>query len=343
MKALVLKEYRHFEIEEMPVPHIGPEDVLVRVKACGICGSDVHGIDGSSGRRIPPIVMGHEASGVIAETGANVTSFAVGEHVTFDSTVSCGTCYFCRRGRANLCDDRRVLGVSCSEYRQHGAFAEYIAIPHYILYRLPDGLTFEQASMIEPVSVAFHAVNLTPVSLNDTAVVVGAGIIGLFAIQALRLAGCGTIIAVDIEPNRLELAIKLGADHGLNAEETDIPAEIVKRTDGRGADIALDAVGINASVRTAIASVRKGAVVTLVGNLEPGVELPLQSVVIREIKVLGSCASSGEYSACLDMISRGAIKVDPLISAVAPLSEGPTWFERLYQGEPSLMKVLLSP
>lgn len=343
MKALVLKEYRHFEIEEMPVPHIGPEDVLVRVKACGICGSDVHGMDGSSGRRIPPIVMGHEASGVIAETGANVTSFAVGEHVTFDSTVSCGTCYFCRRGRANLCDDRRVLGVSCSEYRQHGAFAEYIAIPHYILYRLPDGLTFEQASMIEPVSVAFHAVNLTPVSLNDTAVVVGAGIIGLFAIQALRSAGCGTIIAVDIEPNRLELAFKLGADQGLNPKETDIPAEIVKRTHGRGADIALDAVGINASVRTAIASVRKGAVVTLVGNLEPAVELPLQSVVIREVKVLGSCASSGEYSACLDMISRGAIKVDPLISAVAPLSEGPTWFERLYHGEPSLMKVLLSP
>jgi L-iditol 2-dehydrogenase len=331
MKALVLKQYRHFEIEEMPVPQIGVDDVLVHVKACGICGSDIHGMDGSSGRRIPPIVMGHEASGVIAELGSNVASFSIGDRVTFDSTVSCGECFFCRRG------------VSCSEYRQHGAFAEYIAVPQHILYRLPGSLTFEQASMIEPVSVAFHAVDLTPVSLNDTAAVVGAGIIGLLVIQALRLAGCGRIIAVDIEPNRLELASKLGAEECLNPKETDVPGEIAKRTGGRGADIAVDAVGNNASVKTTFASVRKGGVVTLVGNIEPAVELPLQLVVIREIKVLGSCASYGEYPACLDMIARGDIRVDPLISAVAPLSEGRAWFERLYQGEAGLMKVVLNP
>jgi L-iditol 2-dehydrogenase len=287
--------------------------------------------------------MGHEASGVIAELGSNVTSFAKGDRVTFDSTVYCGTCHFCRRGQSNLCEDRRVLGVSCGDYRQNGAFAEYLAVPQHILYRLPENLSFENASMIEPVSVAFHSVNITPISLNDTAVVVGAGIIGQFIIQSLRLAGCGLIIAVDIEPKRLELACGLGADEGLNPKDVDVPARVAERTGGHGADLAFEAVGITATVQTAIASARKGAIVTLVGNLEPTVELPMQSVVTREITLLGSCASNGEYPACLDMIARGSIKVEPLMSAAVPLEEGASWFERLYKGEPDLMKVLLRP
>jgi len=197
VKALVMTEYKRFEVQDVPVPELGPEDVLIQVKACGICGSDVHGMDGSSGRRIPPVIMGHEAAGVIAQTGAAVSGWSVGDHVTFDSTVYCGKCYYCRRGLINLCDDRRVLGVSCPEYRQNGAFAEYVAVPHRVLYRLPAGLSFERASMVEGLSVAFHAVGRTPIALNDSAVVVGAGMIGLLVVQSLRLAGCGQVIAVD--------------------------------------------------------------------------------------------------------------------------------------------------
>src|SRR5271170_7388280 len=143
MKALLLAEYNKFELADLPRPIPGPEEVLVQVTACGICGSDVHGYDGSTGRRIPPIVMGHEAAGVVEQAGADVRRFRAGDRVTFDSTVYCGNCDFCRAGRINLCDNRRVLGVSCGEYRQHGCFAEFVAIPQRIAYKLPDTLTFE--------------------------------------------------------------------------------------------------------------------------------------------------------------------------------------------------------
>src|SRR6516164_7376215 len=138
MQALVLENYRDLQIRDVPDPEIGPRDVLIEVKACGICGSDVHGFDGSSGRRIPPLIMGHEAAGTVAQIGAEVHSYRVGDRVTFDSTVSCGECSFCRRGEVNLCDNRQVLGVSCSDYRRNGAFADYVAVPEHIVYSLPE-------------------------------------------------------------------------------------------------------------------------------------------------------------------------------------------------------------
>jgi len=343
MKALLLTEYKHLEVTDMPTPEVNPRDVLVRVKACGICGSDVHGYDGSSGRRIPPLVMGHEASGIVEAVGSDVEAITPGMRVTFDSMVSCGRCHFCHRGEMNLCDNRRVLGVSCGEYRQHGAYAEYIAVPENIVYPLPDEVSFEQAAMIEPVSVAVHAANRTPVELGDSAVVVGTGMIGLLVVQTLRLAGCGTIIAVDLDDQKLELAQQLGADHGLNAKGCDIAAEVAKLTAGRGADIAVEVVGATPTVQTALASVRKGGTLTLVGNLAPQVDLPLQSVVTREITVLGSCASSGEYPACINLLARGAIRVEPLITARTALDETPAMFERLYSGESGLMKVIVEP
>src|SRR2546426_4314152 len=233
MKALLLTQYRRLEVTEIPSPEIGPDDVLVRVQACGICGSDVHGFDGSTGRRVPPLVMGHEAAGLVARVGARVTSFRQGDRVTFDSMISCGLCHYCRRGQINLCDERRVLGVSCGEYRQNGAFAEYVAVPQHVVYRLPDSLSFEHAALIEPVSVVFHAVSLTPITLGDTAVVVGTGMIGLLVVQALRLAGCGRVFAVDLDARKLELAKKLVADEGFNPSQADVRAEVASRTQDR--------------------------------------------------------------------------------------------------------------
>jgi L-iditol 2-dehydrogenase len=343
MKALLLKKYMEMELTDAPKPEIGPDEVLVRIKACGICGSDVHGFDGSTGRRIPPLIMGHEAAGLVAECGANVTGWREGDRVTFDSTVYCGACFYCRRGEVNLCDNRQVLGVSCGDYRRHGAFAEYLAVPQHILYRLPDSLSFEHAAMIEAVSVAVHAVGITPVKLGDTAVVVGSGMIGLLIIQALRLAGCGLVIAVDIDDAKLELADLLGADDQLNPTACDVPGYVRSHTSGRGADIAMEVVGATEPLQTALASLRKGGLMTLVGNLSPKIELPLQSVVTRQIRLSGSCASAGEYPACIDLLAGEAIRVEPLISAAAPLADGPGWFLRLYNKEPNLMKVILQP
>ena len=243
----------------------------------------------------------------------------------------------------NLCDDRRVLGVSCEDYRQNGAFAELVAVPSHILYSLPPGMTFEQAAMVEPVSIAVHARNLTPIEGGDTALVFGTGLIGLMMVQVLRHTPVARIVAVDVDDARLALAAELGADHVLNSAATDVPAAVRALTGGRGADVAFEAVGLEATVRAAVLAVRKGGSVTLIGNLAKEVSLPLQAVVTRQIRLQGSCASSGEYPECLELIASGKVKVDRFISAIAPLEEGPRWFDRLHRREPGLLKVLLKP
>ena len=342
MKALVLVEYNRFEYKEVAKPEAGPGEVLIAVEACGICGSDVHGMDGSSGRRQPPIIMGHEAAGVIAGVGRDVEGWTAGQRVTFDSTIYCGSCWHCRRGEINLCDKRRVLGVSCEEYRQHGAFAEYVVVPARILYPLPDAVSFSQATMVEALSIAVHAVRRTPVDMNDSALVLGAGTIGLLSVQVLKTFGCSPVIAADIAEDKLEWARKLGADVCINSRGVDVGREVRKHV-RRGVDLAVEAVGVAAALQDAVAALRKGGALTLIGNLAPSVDFPLQSVVTREISVNGSCASSGEYPTCLELIARGAVEVDAMISATAPLAEGAGWFERLYRGEPGLMKVILTP
>ncbi len=343
MKALVLKKYNEFEIEDVPIPKYGRDDALVRVKACAICGSDVHGMDGNTGRRIPPIVMGHEAAGIIENVGENVKEYKPGDRVTFDSTIYCGKCYFCRHGEVNLCNERKVLGVSCGDYRLHGAFAEYVAVPQHILYPLPDNVTFERAAMVEPLSVAFHAIKRSAVLLNSSAVIVSAGMIGLLIIQLLKISGCGKIIAVDMMPERLEMARKFGASEVIKADELSVPTEVYRLTENRGADIAFEVVGLTPTVQNAVASLKKGGALTLVGNLKSSVDLPLQLVVTRQLTLNGSCASAGEYPECLDLIASGKVDVDSFISKVAPLDEGPLWFKRLYDQEKGLMKVILQP
>src|SRR5450432_1132218 len=217
MKALLLAKYGHLEMTELPQPTPDADEVLVRVAACGICGSDVHGYDGSSGRRIPPIVMGHEAAGVIAALGSDVRTFKEGDRVTFDSTVYCGACGPCLRGEVNLCDRRQVLGVSCGDYRREGAFAEFVSVPARIVYRLPDALSFAEASMLEAVAVAVHAASLAQISRDTTALVVGAGTIGLLTLQALKAAGCKQVLIADVDDSRLALAETLRATEIMNA------------------------------------------------------------------------------------------------------------------------------
>ncbi|WP_025225454.1 galactitol-1-phosphate 5-dehydrogenase [Fimbriimonas ginsengisoli] len=331
MRALELVEYGRFQLVDLPVPEPAPDEVLIRVRACGICGSDVHGMDGSTGRRIPPIVMGHEASGDIVKVGADVAGWQIGDRVTFDSTIYCGHCPYCLRGEVNLCDNRQVLGVSCAEYRRQGAFAEFVAVPSRVLCRLPNGLGYEQAAMVEPVSVALHGVHRARVQVGERVVVVGVGMIGLLVVQVLKAKGAGEIVAVDIDARKLELAIALGAD---SAQGSSIGMEL---------DAAIEAVGITATVDMAIRSVRKGGNVSLVGNLSPKVEIPLQVAVTRELSIYGCCASQGDYEESLSLIASGAVKVDSMISARISLDQAPEYFDRLHRQEPGLMKVMVCP
>ena len=343
MKALVLEEYNKLVYKDWPDPELADDEVLVQVKAVGICGSDIHGMDGSSGRRIPPIVMGHEAAGIIISMGKNVSDWKVGDRVTFDSTIYQLDDWYTQRGLYNLSDNRMVFGVSPGEYRRHGAFAEYINVPQHILYRIPEGVSFSQAAMVEPVAVAAHAVALTPVAPNDTVLVIGAGMIGLFVIQVLRSKGCGKIIACDLEEDKLALARDLGADHTFNPSNCDMNKEVLKLSESRGADVAFEVVGKSETVIMAIANVRKGATVTLVGNLAPSADLPLQEIVTKQLRLQGSCAICGEYPDVLGMMARKEVNVEAILSVEAPLSQGAAWFQRLYDKEPGLIKVVLKP
>jgi L-iditol 2-dehydrogenase len=345
MKALLLTAPSKLELVDFADPQPADDEVLLRIRACGICGSDIHGWDGSTGRRQTPLIMGHEASGEIIATGPRVEKWRAGDRVTFDSTISCGACRSCQRGQINLCENRRVVGVSPAEYKQHGAFAERLALPARILYRLPDTLAFEHAAMVEPVSIAIHAVQRVKVEPTATAVVVGSGMIGLLVIQALRWAGARQIVAVDLADNRLALARQLGATHTLNSGQADVAAEVSRLTGGIGADLAFEVVGFTATVNLALAVLKRGGTCVLVGNLTPKTQdFPLQAAVNKELTITGSCASAGEYPLCLDLIARGVIDVKPMIEAVAPLADGAAWFSRLSAKDGGkYMKVVLTP
>lgn len=342
MKALLLSKYSKLELVDLPAPEPAKNEIVVRVAACGICGSDVHGFDGSSGRRIPPLVMGHEAAGIVASIGQGVSQFKEGDRVTFDSTIYCGQCGYCRVGEVNLCDRREVLGVSCGDYRRAGAFAEFVALPARIAYHLPENLSFPEAALLEAVSVALHAVSLVPIRSGSSALVIGAGTIGLLVQQALKVARCARVLVADVDANRLALSKTLGASSVLVAGP-DLMDGVLRDTEGIGVDVAVEAVGNTPAVHSAINAVRKGGHVVLVGNISPEVSIPLQKIVSRQLTLHGSCASAGEYPRAIELLSSGQIQVKPLISAVAPLAEGPQWFDRLHGREPGLLKVVLEP
>ena len=339
MKALVYTRAYTFELQEVANPSPGPDDLLVRVKACGICGSDIHGATGQTGRRQPPIVMGHEAAGIVEQTGENVTGYKPGDRITFDSTIYCGCCDYCKRDRVNLCDNRMVLGVSCDDYRRQGAMAEYVVIPHHIAYPVPDELTFAEAGMIEPVSVAMHAVNRTSFDAGAHCAVVGTGLIGLLTVQMLKQRNCGPLVGFDIDDDRLTLARRFGADKTVNLETQ--PQE--KRAYLDQFDCVIEAVGIEATVNVSVDLVKKGGAVTVVGNLAPTITFPVQKIVTKEISFNGSCASAGEYPECIAAIASGKIAVNPLISRRVPLSEGVRYFDILIHNKEKLFKVILEP
>ncbi len=343
MKALVLQKYNELVYKDVPDPVIKPDEVLVKVMACGICGSDVHGMDGSTGRRVPPLIMGHEASGVIVEAGNAVTGWKSGDRVTFDSTVYPLDDWYTLEGMYNLSDNREVLGVSPGTYKRDGAFAEYIAVPRHILYRIPDKVTFPQAAMTEAIAVALHSINISGIRTGDKCVVLGAGMIGVFIIKLLRISGSSVIIAIDNNPQRLEQAALAGADKTFLPDDENLELQILALTNNRGADISFEAVGKSETVYLAIDTLRKGGKAVLVGNISASITFPLQKVVTRELKVLGSCAIRGEYETVLSLIETGKITVDDQISAIVPLAEGAEWFNKLYMKVQGLNKIILVP
>jgi L-iditol 2-dehydrogenase len=347
MKALLLTAPGSLAIADVDDPVPGPGEVRIRVAACGICGSDVHGFTGSTGRRIPPLVMGHEAAGTVDVVGPGVGDIAVGARVALDSTVFCGGCEHCRAGCENLCTDRQVLGVSCGTYRRHGCFADFVVVPRRVVYPIPDSLDFVSAALLEPLTIALHAVRLGGVGPGTrSAVVVGSGTIGLAVTASLKARGVPRIAAIDLDEDRLAQARRLGAtetfvatpDAGQRAA-----AWGASSADTDGADVVVEAVGNTSAVQTAVAAATRGGTVVLVGNVSPMIELPLQAVVTRQLRLQGSCSSAGCYPEAIRLVAEGRIDLSGFVSKIAPLAEGPGWFDRLHHREPGLLKVVLQP
>jgi len=322
---------------------VGDDDVLIRVKACGICGSDVHGSTGKTGRRIPPLIMGHEAAGIVEDIGKNVKDFEKGQRVCFDSTVYCNRCEQCRTGFYNRCENRQVLGVSTPDFKRHGAFAEYVAVPWWIVSIIPEHLSFTHAALLEPVSIGVHAVNRAPLSTNGTIVVIGAGTIGLFILQAVRLKGARKVFVSDINEFRLEVAKKLGADEVINPEKSALRKTVFEKTENKGVNVTFEAVGYASTFQDAISVTKMGGHLVAVGNLEKMAEFDLQQFIASELTFTGSYASSGEFRDCVELVASGKINVEPLISDVLPLEDGPQTFERLLKAEENLLKIVLEP
>jgi len=272
-----------------------------------------------------------------------VTGVTPGERVTFDSTVYCTQCPACRLGRVHLCLHRKIIGVSTPTFRAEGAMAEFVVVPSWILHKLPEAVSFEEAAMIEPAGVGMHAARITPIDVHDVVIVVGGGQIGLLTMQGAKIKGAGTLVVMDVKQDRLDFAKRLGADVAINTAAGD-PAEALQKAIGRSdADVVFEAVGLEATVAAALGLTRLGGNLTLIGNVTPQIRVNLQEIISREVTIRGSAAIAGEYPACLNYIAQGRLQVKPLISRIVPLAEGPAAFDALHHGEPGLMKILLRP
>jgi L-iditol 2-dehydrogenase len=338
MRALVFVGAGEMALQDRPDPKPAAGEVVVAVRAAGICGSDVHGYLGSTGRRRPGVVMGHEAAGDVVEVGAGVTSVRSGDRVALRSVLPCGVCDRCRRGQPNICTDRRGIGMQFD-----GAYAERIVVPEALLLALPDTLSYSDGALIEPLAVAMHAVNLTPFDLMDFVVVIGAGTIGLLTLLATRLRGAGSIVVTDRNEHRLAVAQSLGADLTINVDGADPVAIIRGATKGRGADAVFEAVGISATVAQSLATARSGGQVTWIGNSLPTVELSMQELVTRELTLRGAYGFNEEFEQAADAIAAGWIDVRVLVERTAPLDQGADLFRQLGSGELDAVKVILVP
>jgi L-iditol 2-dehydrogenase len=325
-------------LKEVPMPEPAAHEVVVTVRAAGVCGSDVHGFTGSTGRRKPGIVMGHEFSGTIHAVGVDVAGYAVGERVVVQPLHRCGQCTMCRAGRGNICQNRTLIGMDT-----HGAYAEAVRVPQDQLYRLPDDLSFADGAWTEPLSVALHAVAITPLEPLDTVVVVGAGPIGLLTLQAAKIKGAGTVIVTDRSPHRLELAQQLGADIVVNVAEQDPVSVAQQAADGLGAHVTFEAVGITPTVQQALEVTRIGGNITWIGNSQRDVTLNMQQVVTRELTIRGTYGFDQEFSQAIELLRTKRVNVAPMTEQLAPLDAGPQVFHDLAKGTLDAVKVVLQP
>ncbi len=329
-----------FSIDEVPVPSMGATDCLVAVGACGICGSDLHIIEGRTAVPYRPITLGHEPAGVVAAVGDDVSRFSLGERVFVNPIIACGKCRACRQGRSQICVERTLIGI-----HREGALAEFVAVPGANLIRLPPNISLTEAAIIESASVPYHALTArAPVTPGDAVAIFGVGGIGLHGVQIARLAGASIIVAVDIAEVPLERARRLGATHVVNGLEAD-PLAAIRDVTGAGVDIALECVGAPQSLSWAVEAIRPGGIAVLAGIGVDPIALPPSAIFARtELDVRGAYGySSHELERVALLIASGQLDANAAISEVMPLHEVNAALESLREERKYPVRIIITP
>jgi threonine dehydrogenase-like Zn-dependent dehydrogenase len=342
MKAMVLQEPRKFVYSDVPVPSITEDEVLIKVKYCGICGSDWGSYTGKYAEEVAclPLITGHEFWGIIEETGSNVTKFKPGDRVAVDICLACGTCYYCRRGEPLLCDNFKQIGIHVN-----GAYAEYVKAPANNCYIVPEEVDDYAATFIEPLTACINASRKMNCELGASVAVIGAGL-GTIHARLAQLRGAAPVFVIDAQQKRLETARQMSADHVIDITKTPDPvAEIKRLTNGVGVDYVIEAVGKPQTYAQAFSMLRRGGKLEAFGicSDDDTVQLPPAQFVLQEKKIGGSCAGIGhDWEVAIALLQYKRVDPHPLISMIVPLNELEIALNELQQNK-DLVKVLVSP
>jgi L-iditol 2-dehydrogenase len=340
MLQAVLQSPKTISFRDVPIPEPTAGQVLVEVRRIGICGSDIHVYHGNHKYAILPVVQGHEGSGVVIKVGTGVEKLIPGDRVTLRPQHFCGTCYLCRQGRYNLCENYRVLGVLGG---MTGMASEYFLVHATKLHKLPPSLSFDEGAMVEPAAVAVHAVKLGGSVSQRKVLVIGAGPIGNLAAQAATAMGAATVMITDINPIRLRLARDCGIDVCVNTGELDLETAILQNFGPDRADFILDCAATNKTLEQAIRSARRGTNIVLVGNFYDFVPVELGLVQRRELNLIGDMNYLAEdYEDAISYIAKGLIQVKKLISNHFRLKEYAAAYQYIDDDSSgSVMKVMI--
>ncbi|CCO08832.1 NAD(P)-dependent alcohol dehydrogenase [Desulforamulus hydrothermalis] len=342
MKACVLYGPLDVRVQELQVPQLKPDQALVKVKAVGVCGSDVHYYEhGRIGRYVveKPMILGHEAGGEVVAVGEAVTNLQVGQRVAIEPGVTCGKCKFCKEGRYNLCPDVEFLATPPYD----GAFCEYLAMRADFLHPIPDHMSYEAASLAEPFSVGLHACRRAGVKPGDTVAVLGLGPVGLLTVVAAKAFGATKIIAADLAPIRLEMAKEMGATAVVNAQEQDVYKFIMQETGGLGVDAAIETAGSTATNLLAVQAARRGGKVALVG-LPPNPEVPFNVFTIAdgELDIFGIFRYANTYPTAVELLASGIASVEKLVTHRFTLDQAKDALDKARTDKQGSIKVMVN-
>ena len=337
MRAIVFLGQEDIEIQECPDPIPGEGEVLIRVEACGICGSDLHAY--KTGMYAPGLVIGHEFGGVVAAIGTGVVGFKPGDRVTANSGIGCGGCFLCRNGKENLCEQSFKLGVT-----DDGAMAELVKIPQSGVYHVPDSLSSHEACLTEPFSITLHSLNQSRFRPGDRVLIIGAGPIGLCLLQVLQTAGAVAVWMMETNPFRLDLAMHMGADFALNPKDVSPLSVLSNLTNGAMADIVFECAGLPDAITQAPMLVRRGGQVVILGICDQPVEMDFLSIITNEIDIQTAYYSrAGAFARTIDLLAKKRLQAKPLITSEIPFERVKENFESLLSPNSKQSKVLVCP